>query len=137
MLFIHPQNYWKSRKHKSQKTQMLMERSDLTFEGLRQTVQSFGGVKVHVIGDTIVDTYTRTSLIGGQTKTPTFSVLCEGREDYVGGAGIVAKHLRAAGADVTFSTVLGADNFVDFVIETLNAKHLHTTNYRQISTHNK
>tara|TARA_X000000950_G_scaffold289138_1_gene410133 strand:+ start:4595 stop:6154 length:1560 start_codon:yes stop_codon:yes gene_type:complete len=111
---------------KSQKTQMLMERSNLTFEGLRQTVRSFGGAKVHVIGDTIVDTYTRTSLIGGQTKTPTFSVLCEGREDYVGGAGIVAKHLRAAGADVTFSTVLGADCYGDFVIETLNDANIST-----------
>ena len=33
---------------------------------------------MYVVGDTIVDSYTRTSLIGGQTKTPTFSVLKEG-----------------------------------------------------------
>jgi bifunctional ADP-heptose synthase (sugar kinase/adenylyltransferase) len=37
----------------------------------------------------------------------------------VGGAGIVAKHLRAAGADVTFSTVLGDDALKDFVLEDL------------------
>ena len=48
-------------------------------------------------------------MIGGQTKTPTMSVLYERRTDYVGGAGIVAKHLIAAGAKVTFSTVLGDD----------------------------
>ena len=45
-------------------------------------------------------------MIGGQTKTPTISVLFERKVDYIGGAGIVAKHLRAAGAEVTFSTVL-------------------------------
>ena len=68
------------------------------------------GFKVHVVGDTIVDSYTRTNLIGGQTKTPTFSVLYQGQDDYIGGAGIVAQHLNAAGADVTFSTVLGKDS---------------------------
>ena len=41
-------------------------------------------------------------MIGGQTKTPTMSVLYEKRADYVGGAGVVAKHLIAAGAKVTF-----------------------------------
>jgi len=39
--------------------------------------------------------------------------------DYVGGAGVVAKHLRAAGADVTFSTVLGNDAYRSFVLDDL------------------
>jgi bifunctional ADP-heptose synthase (sugar kinase/adenylyltransferase) len=46
-------------------------------------------------------------------------VLFEKRVDYVGGAGIVAEHLRAAGADVVFSTVLGNDALKDFVLEEL------------------
>jgi len=58
-------------------------------------------------------------MIGGQTKTPTMSVLYERRDDYVGGAAIVAEHLRAAGAEVVFSTVLGEDQFKDFVLEGL------------------
>ena len=33
-------------------------------------------------------------MIGGQTKTPTLSVLYNGEEKYIGGAGIVAKHLK-------------------------------------------
>ena len=40
-------------------------------------------------------------------KTPTISVRFERQDDYAGGAAVVAKHLRAAGAEVTFSTVLG------------------------------
>ena len=35
-------------------------------------------------------------MIGGQTKTPTLSVLFDKKTDYVGGAGIVAKHLKQA-----------------------------------------
>ncbi len=60
-------------------------------------------------------------MIGGMTKTPTMSVRFEQRQDFVGGAGIVAKHLKAAGADVTFSTVLGDDALAEFALKDLAA----------------
>jgi rfaE bifunctional protein kinase chain/domain len=72
-----------------------------------------------VVGDTIVDSYTQTAMIGGQAKTPTMSVLYERRDDYIGGAAVVAERLRAAGAQVVFSTVLGNDGFKDFVLDGL------------------
>ena len=84
---------------------MLMHKEKINFETLKKTLMDFKKLKVHVIGDTIVDTYTRTTLIGGQTKTPTFSLHFNSKEDYVGGAGIVSKHLDSAGAKV-LSTVL-------------------------------
>jgi rfaE bifunctional protein kinase chain/domain len=58
-------------------------------------------------------------MIGGMTKTPTMSVLFQKKVDYTGGAAIVAKHLKAASAEVTFSTVLGNDAFKDFVLDDL------------------
>ena len=97
----------------------LMNAEGITFDSLRAAITSMAGKRVHVVGDTIVDSRTHTSLIGGQTKTPTFSVRYEGRSDYVGGAGIVAKHLSAAGADVTFSTVLGDDEIKEMVLADL------------------
>jgi rfaE bifunctional protein kinase chain/domain len=72
-----------------------------------------------VVGDTIVDSLTRCTLIGGGTKTPTLSVRYEEKEEFVGGAGIVAKHLRAAGAEVVFTTILGDDEHAEFVLEDL------------------
>ena len=72
-----------------------MERNDITFDVLRDVLGRMPGQRVHVVGDTIVDSYTQCAMIGGQTKTPTMSVLYESRVDYVGGAGIVAKHLIA------------------------------------------
>jgi rfaE bifunctional protein kinase chain/domain/rfaE bifunctional protein nucleotidyltransferase chain/domain len=98
----------------------LMEYNNISFDMLRQTLTKLSEYHVHVIGDTIVDTYTRTTFIGGQTKTPTFSVLYQGHDDYIGGAGIVSQHIRAAGAKVTFSTVLGEDSLKDFVIAGLD-----------------
>src|SRR6185295_8697559 len=52
-------------------------------------------------------------------KTPTFSVKYERQVDFVGGAAIVAKHLRKAGAAVRFSTVIGDDYLGEFVLADL------------------
>lgn len=70
-----------------EKLLLTMDRNNLSFDSLRKTVEQLAQYQVHVIGDTIVDSYTRTTFIGGQTKTPTFSVLYQGRDDYIGGAG--------------------------------------------------
>ena len=102
-----------------EKLQILMESYGVSFDDLRRTLDGMQGKRVHVVGDTIVDSYTYGTMIGGQTKTPTMSVLYERKVDYVGGAAIVAKHLRAAGSDVVFSTVLGEDALKDFVIDDL------------------
>ena len=98
------------------------DKSDL--DEIINHIQKFKNFKVHVIGDTIVDTYTRTQLIGGNTKTPTFSVLYGSHEDYVGGAGIVAKHLVSAGAQVTFTSVVGDDKLGKFVEEDMQNQNL-------------
>lgn len=97
----------------------LMDNESLSFDTLRRSLDNLKGRSVHVIGDTIVDSYTHAAMIGGQTKTPTMSVLYERRDDYIGGAAVVAEHLSAAGANVLFSTVLGDDQFKDFVLQGL------------------
>jgi rfaE bifunctional protein kinase chain/domain len=104
-----------------EKLNMLMMEEDITFNDLRSLLEKFKGMRAHVVGDTIVDSYTYCAMIGGQSKTPTISVRFEHKDSYVGGAGIVAKHLKAAGAEVTFSTVLGEDADATFVREDLQA----------------
>src|SRR6185503_18599929 len=79
---------------KLEKLQIVMERHGLTFDSLRQALDAMAQRRVHVVGDTIIDSYTYCAMIGGQTKTPTMSVLFERKQDYIGGAAIVAKHVR-------------------------------------------
>lgn len=98
----------------------LMDGEGLSFDDLRKTLDKMPGEKVHVVGDTIIDSYTQCAMIGGQTKTPTMSVLFESKTNFVGGAGIVAKHLKAAGATVVFSTVLGDDDLKEFTLKDLS-----------------
>ena len=94
----------------------LMQRNKLTFEILKDALKKIKKLKVHVLGDTIIDTHTKTNLIGGYLKTPTPSVLYQETKSYTGGAAIVAKHLKAAGAEVNFTTILGNDELKNFVI---------------------
>lgn len=105
-----------------EKLETLMKSEGVTFGGVRETLGSFKGIRVHVIGDTIVDSYTYCTLIGGTAKTPTFSVKYERQVDFSGGAAVVAKHLRCAGASVRFSTVVGDDPLKDLVLRDVAAQ---------------
>ncbi len=97
----------------------LMHSEGVTFADLRKTIAALAGLRVHILGDTIVDSYSYCSLLGATAKSPTFSVKHERSDMFVGGAAVVAKHMKAAGADVSFSTVLGDDVLKDFVLEDL------------------
>lgn len=104
------------------KLSTLMEAEGVTFDSLRKVVRSFEGLKVHVLGDTIVDSYIYCTPIGTSTsKTPTLSVRMGEQRDFVGGAAVVARHLAAAGARVTFSTVLGDDPLKELVLREMKA----------------
>ena len=106
------------------KLMLLMEAENLTINDLQSTLAKFSGLKVHVVGDTIVDSLTKCTMIGGMTKTPTMSVRYEDRDDYTGGAAIVAKHLRAAGAEVTFTTLLGDDKWKKVILDDLEGSDI-------------
>lgn len=103
----------------------LMESEGISFVDLRSTLDSFSRLRVHVVGDTIVDSYVYCSLnSSGMSKTPTLSLKYEEQKDFTGGAAVVAKHIRKAGARVEFSTVLGNDALKDFVIEDLEKQDI-------------
>ena len=57
-----------------EKLRSLMMAEGINFKDLRNTLAKLQDLKAHVVGDTIIDSYTRTSMIGGQNKTPTISV---------------------------------------------------------------
>lgn len=109
---------------KTVKLKTMMQQLGIGFGDIENAVTDLSDIKAHIVGDTIVDSFTRTTLIGGNTKTPTFSVKFDRREDYVGGAGIVAQHVKAAGAEVVFSTLLGGDDLGAFVRDTLEEQHI-------------
>ncbi len=99
-----------------EKLELLMKSEKITFDTLKSALESFKNARVHVMGDTIVDSYVYCTTIGsGASKTPTLSVKYERQTDFAGGASVVARHLAQAGAKVRFSTVVGNDAMKDFV----------------------
>lgn len=98
----------------------LMESEGIQFEDLRHALRQAEGARVHVVGDTIVDSYSYCSLLGATAKSPTFSVKHDRTDVFSGGAAVVAKHVKSAGAEVTFTTVLGDDSLKDSVLKDLD-----------------
>lgn len=97
------------------KLKSLMEGEKVTFSNIRETLAEFKNCEILIVGDTIIDNYVNTSIIGNNAKTPTFSTKYLSEENFVGGAAIIALHLKAAGAKVKFCSVLGNDTLGSFV----------------------
>jgi rfaE bifunctional protein kinase chain/domain len=102
---------------KFEKLLVYMKVGKLTFKNLKKNIQDFKKFKLLVVGDTIIDKFTYTNLVGGQTKTPTFSVVKKNEIDFTGGAAIVAKHIKSTGAEVTFATLAGNDLYKNYLIQ--------------------
>lgn len=95
----------------------LLDSEGITFQDLRDAMRP--GVRATVVGDTIVDAYTAGVLLGASQKTPALSVQRQETALFAGGAAVVARHLRAAGAEVTLLTVLGKDWPGDWIVQQL------------------
>ena len=109
-----------------EKIRFYMDENNVKFSDIKDTLRKKKNIKIHVVGDTIVDTHTITELIGGQIKTPTLSVKFNKNNFYLGGAAVVASHLSAAGCEVYFSTILGNDQLGRFVISNLKKRNIKT-----------
>jgi rfaE bifunctional protein kinase chain/domain len=94
--------------------QDFFRRHGLTAEGLKRTLERVCRLKVVVIGDLIVDEYITCDPLGMSQEDPTLVVTPLFRERFVGGAGIVAAHVRGLGAQVDFFSVVGRDAIAEF-----------------------
>ena len=99
----------------------LMQVEGVSFADLRAALSHLHQVSVAIVGDIIIDSLTTASVIGGYRKTPTPSVRVNTNERFVGGAGIVAKHMAATGAQVSLISMVGDDDLGQFAIADLSA----------------
>ena len=103
----------------------LMESEGIGFGDLRAVLDRARGIRVHVVGDAIVDGYCYCAVLGATAKVPTLSVRFERLERFAGGAAAAAKHLRATGAEVTLSTVISDDEPGRFLAGEMAAAGVH------------
>ena len=87
---------------------------------LTEIVKNFQTKKIIVIGDLIIDEYVNCNALGMSREDPTLVVSPQESKKFLGGAGIVASHARALGADVNFISVTGSDETAQFAKQLLN-----------------
>lgn len=66
--------------------------------------------RITVVGDVILDKYTHGTRMGISAETPTVVARLGKKEKFLGGAGLVARHLLRLGCDVNLMTVVGPDD---------------------------
>lgn len=85
------------------------ERNGLSKAAAAGLVRRFSGLKVLVIGDYILDRYHFCDASGVAGEAPVMALRALERQDYDGGAAIVASHLAAMGAEPVLVTSLADD----------------------------
>ena len=78
--------------------------------------------KVLIIGDVILDVWTYAKAIGLSLETPTLKAQFSEKKHTFGGTGNVVKNLSELGADITFLTLLGDDEYFRNYDEDFNFK---------------
>ncbi len=86
-----------------------LQRHAINVAMLPNIVRQFKDLSVVVLGDMIVDEYITCDPLGLSREDPTIVVTPIKRDIFIGGAGIVAAHARALGANVKYFSVVGKD----------------------------
>jgi rfaE bifunctional protein kinase chain/domain len=90
-------------------------------EALIRIIDNFKSRKLLVLGDTIVDQFVACDAIGMSAEAPVIVLRELEKNQYIGGAAIVAAHVRALGAECHFVSAVGDDNPGEFVKDQLNS----------------
>jgi len=110
-----------------QKPSDFADRHGFTIPDLKRHLPLFNGMRVVVVGDLIVDEYINCEPLGMSQEDPTIVVAPLESKKFVGGAGIVAAHTRGLGADVSFFSIVGADETAWFASRTLEQHDVKST----------
>ena len=118
------QPYEKIEHDRVQKFQESCYRHNIELEDLEHYIRQFQNLNLAVVGDTIVDQYIACDALGMSAEAPVIAVKELEAKEFVGGAAIVACHLRSLGAQCHFLSVVGDDQPGQFVREQLAKRGL-------------
>jgi len=99
---------------------------DFNAKSLKETLQSFSELKVTVVGDLIVDEFVACQSLGMSQEDPLVVSTPIDTTRYLGGAGIVAAHCKALGAEVNLVSLAGNDDAASWAEENLVSQGVNT-----------
>lgn len=85
------------------------QRQGIDLRQLADEAQHLTGSRLLVVGDTIVDQYIACDALGMSAEAPVVALRELRTQEFIGGAAIVAAHIRSLGAQCTFLSVTGDD----------------------------
>ena len=95
------------------------KRQNLSLSTLQKSLKAWKSAKLLVIGDTIVDQYAACEALGLSAEAPVLVVKELEKKNYIGGAAVVASHIKALGASCEFISIVGDDDTSKYVKDTL------------------
>jgi rfaE bifunctional protein kinase chain/domain len=104
----------------------ICESNKITCNRLQSIISSFSDSKLLVIGDTIVDNYVACDAVGMSAEAPVLVVKELENREFIGGAAIVASHVRALGTKCHYISVVGDDLLSKSVKDVLSNRDIDT-----------
>lgn len=98
------------------------KKQGLNADNLKSVLEQIQNTEMLVIGDTIIDQYVGCDALGMSSEAPVLVVRELESKEYLGGAAIVASHVRELGATCHFLSVIGDDIHTDYVIDKLKER---------------
>lgn len=95
------------------------KRQGLNQSQLLRSMDCWSSTRLIVLGDTIVDQYAACEAIGMSAEAPVVVVRELEQRNFIGGAAVVAAHIRALGAKCDLVSVVGNDNTAQLVKQEL------------------
>ena len=92
-------------------------RESYSFDQISSEIQKFERLKVLIIGEPIIDTYSYCEPEAISSKSPTISARHLYTENYAGGSLAIANNLQALGCEVGLLGVFGDEVYVDQILE--------------------
>ncbi len=100
----------------------LCQRHEIDQSGLEELVRGFGGRRVLVVGDLVLDRYTACDTVELAGEAPMMSLRKLGETEYIGGAAIVARHVAAFGGSAALLSSVGRGPDAERVRAVLDAE---------------
>lgn len=104
----------------------ILKKLFITKQDLMNCCQQFTKAKMVVVGDSIVDQFIACDALGMSSEAPVLALRELDSSEFIGGAAIVASHVKACGADSHFVSVTGQDapaKLLDKILTTSGVNH--------------
>lgn len=95
-------------------------RQSIKYKDIIDSIEKWKNTKLIVLGDTIIDQYASCEPLGISAEAPVLVVKELQAKNFLGGAAIVASHIKTLGCKCKFISVVGNDKEADFLKEELN-----------------